>query len=152
MQYNSLSQPLSPPCAIWAFPSAGGDDDFESQSGPEDSPMDDPEVLKRTAALFILKVAEKHKLPLSSMESLLFDVQHLIGSVVHQIAEKFTDALSDSNISAASFPGFSEVFQEETLLNPFKGLESTYLQTKYFKEELGLIVSTYINTCCINAM
>ena len=35
------------------------------------------ETVQRAAALFLLKTAEKHKLPLSSMDGLMLDVQQL---------------------------------------------------------------------------
>ena len=79
--------------------------------------QDPSEAVKRSAAMFILKTAEKHKLPLSAMSSLLVDVSSLIA-----------------------------VCSQEDIINPFLGLESTYMQTKYFRENLGLLVSVIKHT------
>ena len=68
--------------------------------------------MKRSAAMFILRTAEKHKLPLSAMGFLLVDVSSLI-----------------------------VVCSQGDIINPFEGLETTYMQTKYFRENMGLLVS-----------
>ena len=69
------------------------------------------EVLKRSAALFILKTAETHNIPLSAMEILCSDVTSLV-----------------------------EMCLRESNAMPFAGLETNHMQTKYFKENLSLLV------------
>ena len=71
----------------------------------------DHEVLKRSAALFILKTAETHNIPLSAMEILCSDVTSLV-----------------------------EMCLRESNAMPFAGLETNHMQTKYFKENLSLLV------------
>ena len=52
-----------------------------------------------------------------------------------------------SNIDVHSIAGLDEVFT--TVPSPFEGLESRYLQEKYFREKLGLLVSLYRNIICM---
>lgn len=87
---------------------------LESHTNPDDCSVgyNSSETVKRSAAMFIIKTAEKHKLPLSAMDSLLADVTSLIA-----------------------------ICSQEGIINPFDGLESTYMQNKYFCENLGLLVS-----------
>lgn len=98
------------------------------------------EIAKRSAAMFILKTTEKNKLPLSSMDTLATDVCSLISNAVHQVEERLTAALSEANVDTDII---HQICSEDAILNPFVGLESTYLHTKYLREELDLNVSMY---------
>ena len=88
------------------------------------------EAVKKAAALFLLKTSEKHKLPLSSLEDHMQDVQQLISIILDHVQAKSAES---SSASDANSP--------EGGIDVFAGLHSTYQQTKYFKEHLGLIVS-----------
>ncbi len=62
----------------WNGLTAADEDDHDCLDGPSEhdvgsSPRD---AMKRAAALFVLKVAEKHRLPLSGIDNFLMDVQH----------------------------------------------------------------------------
>lgn len=96
---------------------------------------------KRAAALFILKTTERHHLTLSTMETLAFDISSLVANAVHQVEKRVSAALSATDVDATVV---SEICSEEAITNPFLGLETTYNQTKYFKEHLGLLVSTHL--------
>lgn len=62
------------------------------------------------------------------------DVQQLISIVLeHELAK------------SAESPSASDANSPESGMSVFAGLHSTYQQTKYFKEHLGLIVSKYYN-------
>ena len=100
------------------------------------------EDLKRSAALFILKTAEVHKLTLTSVNGILEDVQQLVERTVLDIRRQVECALQNSQIDANSIPALTHIFDEEYLLNPFSGIQSEYLQMKYFRDTFGLIVSS----------
>ena len=97
---------------------------------------------KHAAALFILKTTEKHRLPLSAMEFLASDISSLVANAVHKVEERICAALSATGADAL----VREICSEDAINNPFMGLETTYQQTKYFRDHLGLLVSA-IPTC-----
>ena len=52
---------------------------------------------------------------------------------------RIREVLSSGGIDLNSIDGLNEVFED--VPNPFVGLETRYLQEKYYLEELGLVVS-----------
>lgn len=111
--------------------------EYDTQSSSESG--------KRSAAMFILKTAEKNILPLSSMGTLLTDISSLIANAVHQVEQKIVAAADNS--SSVEIAIVHEVCSQEAITNPFLGLESTYMQTKYFRESLYLLVSGVKQQC-----
>ena len=100
------------------------------------------EDLKRSAALFILKIAEVHKLTLTSVNGILGDVQQLVERTVLDIKQQIKCALQNSQKDSDLIPALTHIFDEEYLLNPFSGIQSEYLQMKYFRDTFGLIASS----------
>ena len=98
----------------------------------------DEKALKRAAALFILKATEKHKLPLSAIDSILMDVQHLLDTVMERVNIKAMETLCAEDASS-----LSAILKSEDVANPFAGLQTLHHRTKYYKEYLGLIVNLY---------
>ena len=111
----------------------------ESQADEGDhSLLDSSDAARHSAALFILKTTEKHNLPLSAVETLTSNISSLVGNAVHQVGELVSAALS---LTGADTTVVSQICSEEAIINPFLGLESTYMQTKFFRETLRLLVS-----------
>lgn len=94
----------------------------------------------RSAALFILKAREVMKLPQDTVDSLIQDTKDLFGMIIQQHNETTRKLIERAQISLSTIPGI--VSHLECSQNPFQGLETEYLQTKYFCSELGLVVST----------
>ena len=126
-------------CHPWSVEN-GTDSTTESQSEFSFS-VSHREDLKRSAALFILKTAEVHKLTLTSVNEILGDVQQLVERTVLDMRWQIECALQNSQIDPNSIPGLTHIFDEEYLLNPFSCIQSEYLQMKYFRDTFGLIVS-----------
>ena len=102
--------------------------------------IENHETVQRAAALFLLKTAEKHKLPLSSMDGLMLDVQQLNSTVLDKVAEKSKQFLNEEDAES-----LCATLHDESIRNPFVGLHNAYQQTKYYREHLGLIVSFISN-------
>lgn len=100
----------------------------------------------RSAALFILKAREVSKLPQDTVDSLVQDTKDLFGMVIQQHNERTRKLIEQAQISLSMIPGM--VNHLESSQNPFQGLETEYLQTKYFCSELGLVVSTPMSNLC----
>ena len=96
---------------------------------------------EESSCFVLLKTSEKHKLPLSSLEDLMLDVRQLIDTVLNQVEAKSMESLSASDALS-----LQAILHDETVVNPFTGLHSTYQQTKYFKDYLGLVVSYAAST------
>ena len=97
----------------------------------------DENVVKRAAGLFILKTTEKHKLPLSSIDGILTDVQPLLHTVMERVDIKAMEILR-----AEDALSLSVILKSEGLASPFAGLQTSPERTKYYKECLGLLVNT----------
>lgn len=109
---------------------------------------------QRAAALFILKAKEERMLTQNALSGLLKDItgryniyninNHLINSLalMQQHNDTFIheakQALIEANIITTT--KLDEMFDAVSNVDPFSGLETEYLQTKYFKENFRLLV------------
>ena len=60
---------------------------------------------------------------------------------------KVKDTLTSAGVIPDSIPGFASHFDlESSYAHPFNGLETQYLQLKYYKERFSYIVSVYMCT------
>ena len=111
--------------------------------------FDHGKTIKKSRALFILKTAEVRKLTLTAVNNILSDIQHLVEDALTVAQSKTERVLESHGINASNIPGFHTCFTSE--MCPFAGIEMEYLQIKYFRETLGLIVSLcfkyYIYIC-----
>lgn len=113
-------------------------------------PLSQEESVQRSGALFILKTAEEQRLTLTAVNGIIQDIQQLIGNVVTAIEEQVMKTLQSCSLDTEEIDRVKECFPYKMLVSPFQGLESEFLQMKYFTETLGLIVSVYsVCTCSI---
>ena len=98
---------------------------------------------EKLAALFLLKMKEVYKLSQSSVDCLTTDMSEMLQKHDHSLKLKVKDLLSSSGIKVENYPQIVQFLshQDEELADPFKGLQSKFLQEKYFHENLALIVS-----------
>ena len=69
------------------------------------------------------------------------DVQQLVERAVLGIELKVHAALHNAGVDPSVIPDLHEVFADESLLNPFAGIQTEHLQMKYFKENFEYLVS-----------
>jgi hypothetical protein len=127
-------------------------DDYQ-QGAPSEDPIPtvgEAEGPNRAAALFILKTREDKYLPQSTMDELIKDVEELVSMTIEDERNKTKMAVIQSNIDLDSAPILTAHLESETP-KLFKGLDTQYLQTKYFKEKLKLVVRrlTYVCICML---
>ena len=97
---------------------------------------------KRRAATWILKVQEQHKLPQSTMEEILRDVTGLFQDTLSDLQQQVCTRISAAGIDLNQVPGLAELFQDQSeFATPFMGLETQYLQLKFYKENFNFVVS-----------
>ena len=94
---------------------------------------------KRSAALFLLKLKEICRLSQAAINDVVHEWGGIFSHTVQLMNSRIREVLSSSGIDLNSINGLNEVFVD--VPNPFMGLETRYLQEKYYLEELGLVVS-----------
>ena len=130
----------------------GGNTTSNSWAGgePENIPSLEPEFHhdpisdKRSDAMYILKLKEKYKLAQTTVDYILGDTEEIAGRLVSRLQHRLITTLSEAGVNALEIPGFREVFEGPEVLRPFSGLNIEYLQDKYFRENMGLVVSSLL--------
>lgn len=90
-----------------------------------------------SAALFLLTLKEKHRLTQVSVDFALGHIKQMTNCIVQDLQCKVEKYLGDANIQ---YPDISSCFSD---INPFKGLETEHLQSKFYKNHFNLIVSNH---------
>ena len=95
---------------------------------------------KKNSALFILKSKVMYKISQVHLEHHIGDVNELLERKVYNLRKMLLQVLEEYCIQISNDVNDSlmEVITE-TLSNPFSGLETNYLQLKFFQENFGVI-------------
>ena len=101
----------------------------------------DAECIRRTSALFLLKMKEKHRLTQVAINSIVEESRGLFYQTMERVRAAIQAKRADKGIDE-NIIDFDDIF--ESTVDPFRGLETCYLQEKYFNDQLGLAVSTII--------
>ena len=81
-----------------------------------------PHDLKRSGAMFILKISESKCLTLSTVNDILADIQTLTETTIRSVQSKVYTVLRSSGINPEMVPTLHSCFEHEC--NPFAGLET----------------------------
>lgn len=121
-----------------------GSDDEENATSTTTGPSSS-DLLQKAAARFVLKTKESHRLTQTAMNCIIEDVtafnQITLGELHFAVSERLTAAGVDPQIICSLAPLFKDDGQ---FGQPFRGLETTYQQMKYFREHFNLIVSYHL--------
>ena len=101
-------------------------------SGPLTNPVASSQ---RTAALFLLTFQEQYKL---SQTAINFAVGS-INSIVNDVCESVHESVTSSLNSGCSSMDIAACFEDHK--DPFSSLQTEYKQSKFYREEFGLVVS-----------
>lgn len=98
--------------------------------------------LRRNAALFLLKTKEKGRVSQVTLDELVSDLTSFVQVRLHEVHQEVKCVISQSNVPVSDVvtAAIERSFNKEEISRPFAGLESSYLQKKYFKEELKMLV------------
>ena len=99
--------------------------------------------MQKTAALYLLTLKERYKITQTAVDFVVSQTKHMVDNVVTDLrsaAEKEIKKLSCLNDEDAS--GILSVFTD--VRDPFLGLETHYLQCKFYEESFGFIVSIFL--------
>lgn len=108
----------------------------------------DEEELRKSSALFLIKLKEQRRISQVAIDDVVGGCISLFSHTVHRLQAGVRAKLAESGVDPSMVDGLESVFEDVT--NPFKGLETCYLQEKYFRDTLGLVVSAnYYNILII---
>ena len=99
--------------------------------------------MQKTAALYLLTLKERYKITQTTVDFVVSQTKHIVDNVVTDLrsaAEKEIKKLSCLNDEDAS--GILSVFTD--VRDPFLGLETHYLQCKFYEEHFGFLVSIFL--------
>ena len=94
---------------------------------------------KRNSTLFILKMKEKYHLSQTAIDNIIGSSQALFDETVSRLHAGVRLKFAESGISPDMSADVDTVFSD--LKDPFTGLETKYLQSKYFNETFHVPVS-----------
>ena len=122
---------------------SGGDDEDEVNQLPLSPTVNN---LERSAALFLLTLKEKYQLTQSAIDFAVSQVKEMMFYDMEDKRAELEKALGQIDVESSVKVGLSDCLQYR---NPFSGLETEYMQAKYYREHFGLVVKeTYENVDC----
>ena len=120
------------------------DNEGDNHDDPHRTTIADKKSLKRNAALFLLKTKEVGRVSQVTLNNIVFDLSNFIQVQMDELQETVKSILRANNVQNEVVTAIGRSFSKEDISRPFAGLESEYLQKKYFKEELNMLVSKQI--------
>jgi len=91
------------------------------------------------AGLLLLTLKEKHRLTQASVDFAVHQIQSMIRYTLEDAKESIEQKLQlHCTEMGVQLPDISDCFAN---IDPFSGLESEYMQTKFYKENFNLVVS-----------
>lgn len=111
---------------------------------PDEPSNPTPYEHMKQMALFLLKTKEIRKVSQSALEGIITDFTLILQQSIHTLRSDVNRCLSASGVSISTFDGLGDIFEDSRKLNPFNQLESKFLQEKFFREHLDLLVCFYI--------
>ena len=105
-----------------------------SETAPHANECVSPDdTLQRSCALYLLTLKEKYKLTQTAVDFVVSQTKDTIQTVNDNLHQSVHDSICSGNQ-----PNFDHIF--ESAPNPYSGLETQYLQSKYIENNLGVVV------------
>ena len=99
----------------------------------------DVEEVRRSSALFLLKLKEQRRISQVAVDDIVNGCKSLFCHTIVRVQAGVRAKPAESS----TIDGLDSAFEDVS--NPFEGLKTSYLQEKYFRDTLGLVVSVYIH-------
>lgn len=106
----------------------------------------DQEEIQHSSALFLLKLKEHRRTTQTVINDVVEGCKDLFSQTIQRLEAGVKATLAESGFGPESISGLDDVFKD--VADPFKGIDTCHLQEKYYKEVLGLIVSSVHANCC----
>ena len=92
-------------------------------------------------ALFLLKTKEVRKVSQTALDGIIPDFTELLQQRIYQLKTEVKSYLEVNGMNIAAFEGLERIFDDPQKNNPFRQLDSKFLQEKFYREYLNLLVS-----------
>lgn len=115
---------------------------FDCTQSPEPD-HGDQVILKHAGALFLLKAKEQYKITQIALDGLVCDISDMLQTTVTQLGDAVKECLTNANCDPKVVSQINAVFDEYK--DPFDGLQTAYLQKKFYSNHFNLIVSCNCN-------
>ncbi len=99
----------------------------------------DVEIIRRSSALFLLKLKEQRRISQVAVDEIVSGSRGVFIQSMERVQAGVRAKLAESGVDPGSITGLDSVFTN--VPDPFGGIETCYLQEKYYREQLNLIVS-----------
>lgn len=105
-------------------------------------------------ALFLLKTREVRKVSQVALDGIIADFTQMHERTVNELKLEVRACLQAKGMSISAFEGLEDVFHDPRKIEPFRRLNSKFLQEKFYREHLHLLVSRkgwqlviYVHAC-----
>jgi len=112
-------------------------DDFNC--GESDTTTQPARNEKKQSALFLLKTTAVRKVSKTTLDDLIGDISILMESRIQLLREDISTALHHRGLELDA--ELATIFQKPSLTAPFQGLHTEFLRKKFYREEMGFVVS-----------
>ena len=98
--------------------------------------------LLRSSAICLLHFKDKGRIPQTVVDLFVESNKHVVQNSIGVLKYEIKDNFNAAGIDFDSIPGLGELFDEESIaMNPFQNIEKEPQQYKYYKDNIGLVVS-----------
>ena len=98
----------------------------------------DQDQQQRESATFLLKLKEVCNVSERTVSEVITGYQGLLTNTLAVVKASVKDALGNAGVCVADIAGLDEAFTNAQ--DVFQGLETTYLQEKYFRDRFNMVV------------
>ena len=103
---------------------------------------------RRSAGLFLLTLKERYQLTQTALNFAVGQVKQMVMFLSEDLCSAVEATVQQHCASiGVDAPDLGSCFEE---VDPFHGLETEYMQTKFYKENFGLVVSYFIITLSLD--
>ena len=99
----------------------------------------DAELVRRSSALFLLKLKEQRRISQIAIDEIVSGSRGLFVQSMERVQASVRAKLAETGIDPDSIVGLDLAITN--VIDPFDGIETCYLQEKYYRDHLNLIVS-----------
>ena len=97
-----------------------------------------------------------YKTPQVCLDNMINDFTSLVERKMDIVKTKIESIIRHDDLPSDVHNSLKGIFTNQTLTNPFAGLETRYLQDKYIEENFGLVVNLYcvlnVNLCLVSCL
>ena len=103
---------------------------------------DEPPLAKILGAQFIMKTRDGKRLTQVAVDGIIFDTKVVLDTTLNNVEKK---VLENVTMTDEQKKKLKTIFSDESITNPFQGLETQYKQQSFIEEHFNFVVTNYHN-------